>query len=310
VTAIKHPPLLQLEGVGRRRHGRAVVRDLDLRVARGEVLGLLGINGAGKSTTLAMLAGVLRPDAGHILLDGDDLAGHPDATRRLVGWLPERVPLWPELTVAETLAARGRLHGLRGKALRAARDETLERLRLGPLRQRLARALSQGQRQRLGLACAMLHRPALLVLDEPGNGLDPVQAADLRRLVREHADAGGAVVLSTHLLPEVTAVCDRAAILHEGRLRHDAALDDPAGTALELVLAEPAEPARLQALAPVARVVARDRCRFGITLAPGADTPALLRALLDAELAPVAVQPGRGALESLFMTIATREAAA
>lgn len=305
---INNPPLLELQNVHRRRQGRVVVHDLDLCLARGQVLGLLGVNGAGKSTTLAMLAGVLRPTSGRILLDGQGLVDHPGPGRR-IGWLPERVPVWPELTVAEHLVARARLHGLRGKELHSRCADTLERLQLGPLRRRLAPALSHGQRQRLGLACALIHEPALLILDEPGNGLDPVQASDLRRLVREHADAGGAVVLSTHLLPEVTAMCDRAAILHEGRLRHDAALNAPTDNELELVLAAPTETTRLTGLDPVATVTPHDARHFHVTLAAGHDIPALLRALLATDLAPVAVQPGHAALERIFMGIATREAA-
>ncbi|HET7267671.1 MAG TPA: ABC transporter ATP-binding protein [Oleiagrimonas sp.] len=205
---------------------------VDLTLNRGEVLGLLGINGAGKSTTLAMLAGASRPSAGHVLLDGQDLAEYPEMTRKLIGWLPERAPVWPELSVAEHLDAHGRLHGLRGKALRQAGTDMLERLQLGPSRRHLAGTLSQGQRQRLGLGCALLHQPALLILDEPANGLDPVQATALRALIRERAAAGCAVVVSTHLLDEVTAVCDRAAIMHAGRLRHDAPLAGT-GTSLE-----------------------------------------------------------------------------
>ncbi|HET7301439.1 MAG TPA: ABC transporter ATP-binding protein [Oleiagrimonas sp.] len=222
----ENAPLLQLQHVDRLRAGRRAVHGLDLTLDRGQVLGLLGVNGAGKSTTLGMLAGALRPSSGRILLDGRDFVEQPELARDLVGWLPERAPLWPELTVAEHLTAHARLHGLRGKTLRSACAGMLERLQLGDLRRRLVHALSQGQRQRVGLACALLHKPPLLILDEPGNGLDPVQAADLRILIREHAADGGAVVLSTHLLPEVTAVCDRVAILHEGRLRHDAPLDD------------------------------------------------------------------------------------
>ncbi len=224
--------MLQLDHVRRLRAGRCAVDDLCMSLNRGEVLGLLGVNGAGKSTTLAMLAGALRPSRGRILLDGQDLADDPSLTRHKVGWLPERAPLWPDLTVDELLRAHARLRGLRSVALRAACTNMLERLQLGPLRRRLARALSQGERQRVGLACALVHEPPLLVLDEPGNGLDPVQAADLRRLIRERAQAGCAIILSTHLLAEVTAVCDRVAILHEGRLRHDAPLADT-GTALE-----------------------------------------------------------------------------
>jgi ABC-2 type transport system ATP-binding protein len=209
------------------------VRDLSLELARGQVLGLLGVNGAGKSTTLAMVAGALRPDDGAIRLDGEDFLERPELARDRLGWLPERAPLWPELTVLEHLDAHGRLRGLRGPALRQARERIVERLELAPLARRLAGALSQGQRQRLGLACALLHRPALLVLDEPANALDPVQAAALRALIREQAAAGTAVILSTHLLGEVTAVCDRVAILHEGTLRHDGPVDANDHAALE-----------------------------------------------------------------------------
>jgi ABC-2 type transport system ATP-binding protein len=215
------PPVLQLERIRRRRAGRVAVQDLDLVLAPGQVLGLLGVNGAGKSTTLAMIAGALKPDDGAIRLNGEDFLERPELARHLIGWLPEQAPVWPELTVAEHLDAHGRLRGLRPAALRTAREAMLERLELQPLTRRLAGSLSQGQRQRLGLACALLHRPALLVLDEPANGLDPVQAAALRALIREQAATGTAVILSTHLLAEVTATCDRVAILHEGRLHHD-----------------------------------------------------------------------------------------
>jgi ABC-2 type transport system ATP-binding protein len=214
-------PLLKLDSLSRRRAGRAAVQNLSLTLERGQVLGLLGVNGAGKSTTLSMIAGALRPDSGRIELNGVDLLEHPGQARGRLGWLPERAPLWHELTVSEHLDAHGRLHGLSGAGLRQAREAIIERLDLQPLAHRLAGVLSQGQRQRLGLACALLHRPTLLVLDEPANALDPLQVAGLRALIRAQAAAGTAVILSTHLLTEVTAVCDRVAILHEGTLRHD-----------------------------------------------------------------------------------------
>jgi len=210
-----------MAGVARRRAGRVAVDDLNLSLARGEVLGLLGVNGAGKSTTLAMVAGALRPDAGTIELDEHDFIDRPEIGRQLVGWLPETAPLWPELTVREHLQASASLRGLRGKA---PVEAVIERLGLGSMARRVAGVLSQGQRQRLGLACALLHEPALLVLDEPANALDPVQTAELRSIIAERAAAGCAVILSTHVLAEVTAVCTRAAILHQGRLRHDGPL--------------------------------------------------------------------------------------
>lgn len=226
--------LLNVADVSRRRAGRAAVTGLSFTLNGGEVLGLLGVNGAGKSTTLSMLSGALRPDRGRIFLGGNDFVARPGVARQLVGWLPENAPLWPELSVEEHLMAFSRLRGASRQAARRAVDTIIGRLQLGELRRRLAGVLSQGQRQRLGLACALVHEPALVILDEPANALDPVQVGELRKLVRERAAAGAAVILSTHVLAEVVAVCDRVAILHEGRLRHDAPLSgDGAGAALE-----------------------------------------------------------------------------
>ncbi|MDQ6646496.1 MAG: ABC transporter ATP-binding protein [Pseudomonadota bacterium] len=232
-TDVPKPPVLLLKHLTRRRAGRLAVHDVSLALRRGEVLGLLGVNGAGKSTTLSMIAGALRPDSGSISLNGDDFLERPELAGRMIGWLPERAPMWPELTVNEHLDAHGRLRGLTGATLQRARASIIERLELQPLVRRLAGVLSQGQRQRLGLACALLHRPPLLVLDEPANALDPVQVAALRILIREQAAAGTAVILSTHLLAEVTAVCDRVAILHEGTLRHDGVVHSDDHSALE-----------------------------------------------------------------------------
>lgn len=194
-----------------------------------------------------MIAGALRPDNGAIRLQGQDFSEHPELARQVIGWLPEGAPLWPELTVREHLDAHGRLRGMAGAILNTARDAVLERLELGDLSRRLAGVLSQGQRQRLGLACALLHRPPLLVLDEPANALDPVQVVALRRLLRELAANGTAVILSTHQLTEVTAVCDRVAILHEGSLRYDATLAADQHTALEKTFFDIAMASRAQA---------------------------------------------------------------
>ncbi len=219
------PPssILQLEHVGRRLAGREVVRDVTFNVARGEVLGLLGVNGAGKSTTLAMIAGVLAPDAGAVKLNGLILHEHLATARTCIGYLPENVPLWPELTVREYLDACGRLHRMDRAARKRAIDRELLRLDLSGMANRLSGQLSLGQKRRLGLAQALLHDPELLVLDEPGNGLDPVQTAQLRELIQGLSDTR-ATIISTHVLSEVEAMCDRVVILHEGRVRFDAQL--------------------------------------------------------------------------------------
>ena len=218
------PALLELVSVGRRLAGRAVLHDVSFSLQRHDVLGLLGVNGAGKSTTLAIIAGVLRPDTGRVRIDGKDLNDDARTLRDRIGWVPESVPLWPELTVTESLDACGRLRGLSGPARKAAIERELARLELTGIAHRLCGQLSLGQKRRVGLAQALLHEPDLLVLDEPGNGLDPVQAAQLRELIGKLSPQRG-IVLSSHDLAEVEAICHRVVILHDGRVRHDAKLD-------------------------------------------------------------------------------------
>lgn len=210
--------LVRAEGVRRTHAGRVAVADLTLVLARGEVLALLGVNGAGKSTLLRLLAGVLKPDAGTIRIAGEDLLANPSAARRLVGYLPERTALYRELTVVESLDFCLRLRGFGGAAARAARDAAIARCGLADVARRLTGVLSRGQQQRVGVAQAIAHSPALLLLDEPTAGLDPVQAAAFHALVRELRSAA-AVVLSTHHLDEARACADRVALLAEGRVR-------------------------------------------------------------------------------------------
>ena len=277
---------------------------LTLRLRAGEVLGLLGVNGAGKSTALMLMAAVLAPDAGRVELNGVDLAEFPNRARDHIGYLPEQAPLWPELIVREQLDAHGRLRGLRGAALSDARDDLLQRLDLAPLAPRLCAQLSLGQRQRVGLACALLHRPGLLVLDEPGNGLDPLQAERVRALLRERAADGAAIVISTHLLAEVETQCTRVAILHEGTLRLDAPLHAHAGEWRIAVQPGESERARV-VLAPLAQSIAiEEDARLRVRLRAGADVAAITPALLAAGVALHGLEPAAHTLAQTFARIA------
>lgn len=216
--------LLELLSVGRRLGGHRVLTDVSFALRRGEVLGLLGANGAGKSTTLSIIAGVLAPDSGEVRIAGRDAGGEARAPANLVGWVPENVPLWPELTVAEALDACGRLRGLARPARRSACARELARLDLESVARRLCGQLSLGQKRRVGLAQALLHEPDLLVLDEPGNGLDPLQAAGLREAIGSLSPGRG-IILSSHAFAEVEAMCSRVVILDGGRVRLDAAIE-------------------------------------------------------------------------------------
>lgn len=204
-----------------------MLQGVSLTLERGDALALLGVNGAGKSTTLAIIAGVLAADGGQVRIDGRDIAGNA-AVCKHIGWVPESVPLWPELTVTEALDACGRLHGLSASARRAACARELDRLDLGAVARRRCGQLSLGQKRRVGLAQALLAAPDLLVLDEPGNGLDPLQAAELRALIAALRSDHG-IIVSSHLLGEVAAMCNRVVILHAGRVQHAGPLDAKPG---------------------------------------------------------------------------------
>lgn len=222
--------LLRVENVSRRLAGRLVVEKLDLQLDRGTVLGLLGVNGAGKSTTLKMVCGVLAPSSGRVFVSGSDLRENPRAAASVIGYLPEQPPLYAELRVEEYLTFCARLRRISGKPLRTAVDSAIERCGLGDVRHRLLGNLSKGFQQRAGIAQAIVHDPSLIVLDEPASGLDPLQSANIRLLIRE-LGKDRAVILSTHLITDVNQCCDCVAILHRGRLRYDGPVqmmsDDP-----------------------------------------------------------------------------------
>jgi ABC-2 type transport system ATP-binding protein len=295
-------PLLQLQRVSRILAGRTVVENVNFQLDRGSVLGLLGVNGAGKSTTLRMIAGILAPSAGSVLLDGADLAEHPERPRQHLGFLPERAPLYPELRVEEYLVFCARLHGLTRAAARTAAAQAIARCGLGEVHRRLLGNLSKGYQQRAGIAAAIVHAPALIVLDEPASGLDPLQSSELRALVRE-LGREHAVILSTHQLSDVAACCDRVAILHAGRLRYDAPLAPQTG-ALYLRVERAVDPAAWLALAPVASARA-DGEGWRVELKPEASAAALSAAVVGAGWGLLELRAEAGDLERTFLGIAS-----
>ncbi len=211
---------LTARNLQRRFGARVVVDNVSLELRRGEVLGLLGHNGAGKSTTLQMLSGCLLPDGGEIEICGNDLLRQPLQAKRQLGYLPEIPPLYREMRVDDYLAFAARLHGLSAGQTAAAVAESLHRCGLETVRQKRIGTLSKGYQQRVGIAQAIVHQPDVIILDEPTVGLDPAQIRDIRTLIRELANHHS-VLLSTHLLSEVEAICDRVNILHQGRMVFD-----------------------------------------------------------------------------------------
>ncbi len=211
--------LLSTENLTRRFAARHGAEDVSVCLHEGEIVGLAGLNGAGKSTTLAMLAGVLRPTSGKVLVDGQNLFRH-HLSRRRIGFAPDRPPLYPELSVREYLDFSASLRGLKNSAAKGAVERVMERTRLTDVGRRLIRTLSRGFQQRVGLAQALVHEPAILLLDEPTEGLDQEQTAHFRQLIAE-ARESRTVLLSTHQMDVIAGLCNRLLILHEGRLVAD-----------------------------------------------------------------------------------------
>jgi heme exporter protein A len=207
------PPLVEARGLGHAFGERVVLRDVELRVEPGSSLALFGPNGAGKSTLLRMLAGLLRPLKGQALLDGTAASEAPPALRRRVGYVGHRPLVWGGLSARENLRLYARLYGVSGEAV----DAQLARVGLGGRGDDLARELSQGMRQRLGLARALLHEPDLLVLDEPASSLDDEGTSLVDELVRG-SRGQVTVLLATHDRERGRALCQHAATLHDGGL--------------------------------------------------------------------------------------------
>ncbi|MEM1448308.1 MAG: ABC transporter ATP-binding protein [Planctomycetota bacterium] len=210
----------------RRFDDLVAVDSLTLDVRPGEVLGLVGPNGAGKTTTVRMLCGLLDPTEGRVEIDGHPLESDPLGARKALGYVPDGAPMYPNLSPRQHLMLVGRLHGLTDEAAGEEAVRLMQHLDLSDRIDDPVGSFSRGMRQKTALACALLPRPKLLVLDEPLSGLDAPSAAMLKAVLRGWADRGGAVLYTSHLLDVVERVCDRVAVLAKSRLVRVGALDD------------------------------------------------------------------------------------
>jgi ABC-2 type transport system ATP-binding protein len=212
--------MIRVENLQKSYVGVRALDGVTFEIPRGQVVGLLGPNGAGKTTAMRILTGFVAPTGGQAFVDGIDVQDDPLACQRRIGYLPEGNPLYTDLRVTEALSFAAALHGLRGQAARSAMAEAVEQVGLKDVVHRTIGTFSKGYRQRVGLAQALLHRPPVLILDEPTTGLDPNQQQEMRELIRG-LGRERTVILSTHILPEVEAVCQRALIIAKGRLVAD-----------------------------------------------------------------------------------------
>jgi ABC-2 type transport system ATP-binding protein len=219
--------MITIKNLSKRYGDKLAVNDLTFSVAPGEVLGFLGANGAGKSTTMRMIAGFISPTAGQVSVCGHDIETAPVAAKSCMGYLPEGAPSYGEMTVSEFLDFVADVRGLTGERRRERRGVVIDRLGLAPVIDQVVETLSKGFRRRVGLAQALIHDPQVLILDEPTDGLDPNQKHEVRRLINE-LSKDKLVIVSTHILEEVHEVCTRAIIIANGRI-----VADETPTALE-----------------------------------------------------------------------------
>jgi ABC-2 type transport system ATP-binding protein len=224
-----HPPALELRGLWRRFGTKIAVAGIDLVVPAGSFYGVVGPNGAGKTTTLSMATGLLRPDFGQVLVHGIDLWADPIAAKTVLGVLPDGVRLFDRLTGAQLVTYAGLLRGLDRDTVAARTRDLLTALDLDADAGTLVVDYSAGMTKKIALACALVHAPRLLVLDEPFESVDPVSAANIRALLTDYVRSGGTVVVSSHVMDLVQRMCDHVAIVSAGHLLAAGTVDDVRG---------------------------------------------------------------------------------
>ena len=222
--------MIQATGLTHFYGPQPAIDEVTFNVKRGEILGFLGPNGAGKTTTMRILTGYMPPTHGQVTIGGHDVVKDSLEVRKLVGYLPETVPLYTEMPVTNYLRYMGSLRGMNNRDLKRRIPDVIELCRLNDYSKTIIGKLSKGYRQRVGIAQAILHEPELLVMDEPTIGIDPIQVVETRRLIQDLGKQQ-TVVLSSHILPEVSMVCERVLIIHQG---HIVAEDTPENLAQTL----------------------------------------------------------------------------
>jgi ABC-2 type transport system ATP-binding protein len=298
--------LISVEQLYRYYGHHLAVEDISFELAQGEVLGFLGPNGAGKSTTMQMITGNLAPSAGRIRINGVDILDAPKRAKAEIGYLPEQPPVYRDLTVDEYLYYCAKLHrvskGQRSQVIARAKD----RCGLAEVSKRLIANLSKGFQQRVGIAQAILHSPAVVILDEPTVGLDPNQIRDIRALIRELGESHG-IILSTHILPEVQATCTRVQIIHQGRLVFSESMQELerrlTSHVLLLETRQPLDDAKLGDLPEIDNVERISETRARLHFAEDNPADAVAACVADQDWGLVELSLDRQTLEQVFVDL-------
>lgn len=295
---------IRIEEISKQYGSQKAVDSLSLELNLGELVGFLGPNGAGKSTLMKMITGYLAPDSGRVFINGQEVHPENPAIRRQLGYLPEHNPLYTELYIREYLQLTAGMYGL--KNAKQAAQRVIELTGLGPEQHKKIGALSKGYRQRVGLAQALIHDPAILILDEPTTGLDPNQLEDIRALIR-NISREKTVLFSTHIMQEVEAICNRVVIINHGKLVADnpvEALRSGALFAGQQVLVEFAEAVAPEQLSQALGVELPERVggrSFLVRAAAGSDIrPVLFRFAVERQLTILTLHQQQASLETVF----------
>jgi ABC-2 type transport system ATP-binding protein len=310
---------LSARNLTRRFGNHLVVHNVSLELKRGEVLGLLGHNGAGKTTTLQMLTGCLLPDSAEknecsIEICGISLLRKPALAKAQLGYLPEAPPLYRELSVNDYLTFAARLRGMKSAALAEALAQTQQRCGLEAVGKKIIGTLSKGYQQRVGIAQAIIHSPAVIVLDEPTVGLDPTQIRGIRSLIRELGDTHS-VILSTHLLSEVESVCNRVEIMQHGKLIYgdtSAHMQQHGSVSGFIIgLRNPPPLNVLEGIVGISHVEQLSTTQFRVLHTPGSDPKGALLTLAEQQGWQLEqLTPLQATLEEVFVNITNNEISA
>ena len=297
--------MIQVENLTRSYGEFIAVNDVSFTIKRGEIVGLLGHNGAGKTTIMKTMTGFLEPTAGRILLKGEDVSANLRQAQSLIGYLPENCPLWLDMTVLEYLEYQAVLHGVPNKKRTHAILRAVQRAELKEKADDVIQTLSRGYRQRVGVAQAILHEPDVVILDEPTNGLDPSQILHMRSLIHTLAE-NATVFISTHILQEVQATCERVLILRAGTLALDARLEDlqKQTDSIRLVASGDVKAAlrKMNGIRQVIQLDAIDPTHYHL-LASGDLAPQIARRLSEHDIQLYALHPMQRTLETVFAEV-------